>query len=142
MMAWLLASHIVFLVVWAAGLFYIPVLCAVGYQEHRSRRVERLRIRIRFAFVAITSPAAVLTIVSGTALVFSTGADGAWMAAKLTMVALMAVFHAFCGHLLNLLGHEGRRHQRIHSVGGWTLAVPMVLIPAVLWLVLAKPAII
>lgn len=138
-MAWLMGLHIVPLLVWSAGLFYIPTLCSVDRQTQDSISLRHLRIQTRFIFVVVASPAAVLTIVSGGVLIYATGASGDWLAAKLTVVALMAVFHGFCGHMLSLLGHEGRQHKRFNTLSIWMVLVPLVLIPAVLWLVLAKP---
>lgn len=139
-MAWLMGMHIVPLLVWSAGLFYIPVLCSIDTRRVDRVRLRHLRIQTRFVFVAIASPAAVLTIVSGGVLVYVTDAVGDWLAAKLTIVALMAMFHGYCGHMLALLGHEGKRGKRFNSLSVWLLVAPTMLISTVLWLVLAKPA--
>ncbi len=138
-MAWLMSLHIVLLIVWSAGLFYVPILCSIDYRGVDRIRTRQARILTRFVFVAVASPAAVLTIVTGGVLVYVTGASGDWLAAKLTVVALMAMFHGYCGHMLALLGHEGKRKKRLHSLSGWLVATPVVLISLVLWLVLAKP---
>lgn len=138
-MAWLMAFHIVPLLVWSAGLFYIPTLCSVDHRDMDRIAMGHLRIQTRFLFIAVASPAAVLTIISGGVLVYATDASGDWFAAKLTVVALMAMFHGYCGHMLAKLGHEGRHQKRLNAVGVWTLFAPALLIPTVLWLVLAKP---
>ena len=139
-MAWLMGLHIVPLLIWSAGLFYVPALCSVDSRQFDRAAMRRIRVQTRFIFVAITSPAAVLTIVSGGILVYARDASGEWFAAKLTVVALMAMFHGFCGHMLAQLGHEGRRNKRFKSLNLGVLAVPSLLIPIVLWLVLAKPS--
>lgn len=138
-MAWLMGGHIALLIVWSAGLFYVPVLCSGDRKGMDRIAAHHTRIMTRFVFVAIASPAAVLTIVTGGALVYVTGASGDWLAAKLTCVALMAVFHGYCGHMLVLLGLEGSRGKRLHSLSVWLIVTPAVLIFVVLWLVLAKP---
>lgn len=139
-MALLMGLHIIFLIIWSAGLFYVPILCARDYRDGRAMTARHLRILTRFLFVGVASPAAVLTIVTGAILVYQTGASGSWLAAKLTVVAMMAAFHGLCGHLINRLGHEGHQQQRIRSASGWMVAVPALLVPVVLWLVLSKPA--
>lgn len=139
-MAWLMSLHIVPLLVWSAALFYIPALCSADDRGMDRIALRYLRMETRFVFVVIASPAAVLTIISGGVLVYVTGASGDWLAAKLTVVALMVTFHGYCGHMLTLLGHEGRRHKRSDSLTAWLTGAPALLIPAVLWLVLAKPA--
>lgn len=138
-MAWLMSLHVVLLIVWSAGLFYIPALCSVDSRNRDRIAARHIRIMTRFVFVAVASPAAVLTIVTGGVLVYVTGASGDWLAAKLTVVALMAVFHGYCGHMLTLLGHEGEKKKRTHSLSVWLIGVPALLVPVVLWLVLAKP---
>lgn len=138
-MAWLMSMHIVSLLVWSAGLFYVPALYSAGYSDLNGIRRRQLRIRIRFVFVAVASPAAVLTIISGGVLVYVTDASGVWLAAKLTIVALMAAFHGYCGHMLALLGHEGARKKRSTLQSMWLTGIPAVLIMSVLWLVLDKP---
>src|SRR5690554_5231234 len=138
-MAWLMSLHIVWLLVWSAGLFYIPALCTIDFRDLDRIAARHTRIMTCFVFVAIASPAAVLTIVTGGVLVYATDASGDWLAAKLTVVALMAVFHGYCGHMLALLGHEGNDKKRIGSLSVWLLGVPALLISTVLWLVLAKP---
>ncbi|MBF6617745.1 MAG: CopD family protein [Candidimonas sp.] len=139
-MGWLMAAHIATLTIWSAGLLYLPVLYMVNRKEHNAETLRRLRVISRVAYTRIASPAAVLAILTGTALVYVADASGAWLAAKLAIVTLMGVFHAYCGHMLALLGHEGQHKAQRHTIAGWQLIVPLLLIPTVLWLVLAKPA--
>lgn len=96
-----------------------------------------MRAAVRFTYIAMASPAAVVAVVSGTALIHPTQSYGAWLLAKLTLVTGMVVFHAVCGKLMlrqhNLHQRGGRRWQP------WLALVPASLIPLVLWLVLAQP---
>jgi len=135
--AWLKALHIVTLLVWCAGLFYLPGLFAAHPRTPIGPEFRRLRAITRFTFVVIASPAAVLAILSGTALVYATGVEGAWMVLKLGAVTLMVLFHLYCGRVLGLLGHSpASRSPAAHLA---LLLPPALLIPAVLWLVLGKP---
>lgn len=138
-MAWLMGLHIILLLIWSASLIYIPVLCSIDFRDLDRISTRSLRMMTRLVFVVIASPAAVLTIVTGIVLVYVTNASGDWLAAKLTIVALMAAFHGYCGHMLSLLGHEGQRQKRTHYYRVWRIGLPLLLIPAVFWLVLAKP---
>lgn len=141
-MAWLMGVHIAALVIWCGGLVYLPGLYAMDarMRPHETARRE-LRIMSRFAFLGITSPAAVFAIITGTVLVYATGASGNWLAAKLTAVAALSAFHVYCGHLLAALGHEGAPRKR-YTPGPWLTLVPIALIAIVLWLVLVKPPLI
>jgi len=138
LLPWIKALHLASLLVWCAGLFALPALLALfpGAPDRIERR--RLLAATRFTFIAFASPAAVLAIASGTALIFLTGSYAPWMLAKLTLVAGMVFFHAGCGKLVLVLHREPARWTR-----GAHLAlalVPLLLIPGVLWLVLAQPA--
>ncbi len=138
-MAWLMGVHIAALAIWCAGLVYLPGLYAMdAHKPHHGTR-RQVRIMSRFAFLGIASPAAIFAIITGAALVYATGASGSWLAAKLTVVAALSAFHAYCGHLLAALGHEGSQQKR-YPFGSWLVLVPVVLIAIVLWLVLAKPS--
>lgn len=135
--AWVKIIHIITLVTWTAGLFYLPALFAAhpGTQDRDS--YYRLRAITRSVYVGIVSPAAVIAIVSGSALILVANAHGGWLALKLTAVGLMAAYHAFCGYLLSEIRNDpaSYRPSRLLSL----TAVPLVLVPIVLWLVLAKP---
>lgn len=136
-MAWLKALHIVTLSIWCAGLFYLPLLFSAHPGRPQGREFRRLRAMTRFSFVAVTSPAAVLAIVSGSALVYATGVQGAWMALKLAAVGLMVFFHLYCGRVLAQLGHSPTKQPPAAHLA--LLLAPSLLIPTVLWLVLGKP---
>jgi protoporphyrinogen IX oxidase len=136
-MAWLKALHIATLLVWCAGLFYLPGLFAAHPLARNLRDLRRIRSMTRFTYVAVTSPAAVLAILSGTALVYVAEARGGWLVLKLTAVSLMVLYHLYCGRTL----------ARLHTAPAALppaahlalLVVPGLLVPIVLWLVLGKP---
>ncbi|ARP96086.1 hypothetical protein CAL15_17910 [Bordetella genomosp. 13] len=138
-MAWLMSLHIATLTIWSASLLYMPVMFSVDH-EMSTATSKRLRVMSRFAFIAVASPAAVLAIISGSGLAYLTQASGSWLAAKLAVVALMAGFHVYCGRMLAMLGHEGSHKRERSAATAWLIVVPLILIPTVLWLVLAKPA--
>lgn len=136
-MAWLKALHIVTLLIWCAGLFHLPALFAAHPHTPAGRDFRRLRAMTRFTYVVVASPAAVLAIVSGSALVYAAGVEGAWMALKLGAVSLMVFFHLYCGRVLAQLGRSPRRYPAAAHLA--LLLVPSLLIATVLWLVLGKP---
>lgn len=136
-MAWLKGAHIATLAVWCACLFYLPALLNEVRRAQGEDALRRARIMARATFVMVASPAAVLAIITGTILVVAAGAGGLWLAVKLTLVALMVVFHLQCGKLITSLDHlsQLRSSARLLSL----LIYPTLLIPAVLWMVLGKP---
>jgi uncharacterized membrane protein len=136
-MPWIKFVHLTALLAWCACLLALPALLALV--PHAQGRVARRRVRAatRFVYIALASPAAVLAVVSGTALIHLVQAYAPWFFAKLTLVAAMVLFHAGCGKLMLVL-HERPR--------GWppgvllaTAALPLALMLGVLWLVLQQP---
>jgi len=134
--AWLKALHIASLLAWCAGLLYLPGLFAASRGADMAR-LRRVHMAMRFTFVAVTSPAAIVAILSGAALAAVTAAQGGWLLAKLGAVTAMVVFHLYCGHLVTLLDTSPRLGRRPRS--SWLAGVPAALMAAVFWLALAKP---
>lgn len=137
--AWAMAVHIITLLLWSASLFLLAALYAVPPASRGAGKLQRHVLMCRYLFVMLGSPAAVIAIISGCALVVLRGADGSWLLAKLAVVALLALYHAYCGHLLH--AEEGGKAMKQPSL--WTfpllLCVPLVLISVIFILVLAKP---
>lgn len=137
LLPWIKAVHLASLLVWCAGLFALPALLALFPAVKGGVERKRLLAATRFMFIAVSSPAAVIAIASGTALIFLTGSFAPWLLAKLTLVTAMVFFHAGCGKLVLVLHREPARYA---SGAHLALAlIPTMLIPAVLWLVLAQP---
>ncbi len=135
-LAWLKIAHIATLSIWVGGLFYLPGVFAIHSTTTESVAFRRLRALTRFTYVAVIGPAAILAIVTGSALI-PFAPMGPWLPLKLTAVAAMVAFHVYCGYLLaHLGGAPGKgRPGLLLSLA----AAPSILAPAVLYLVLAKP---
>ncbi len=136
--AWAMAAHILALGTWSAALLMLAGLYAAAPDWHERAAVQRHRVMCRYLFVMLGSPAAIFTILTGTLLVALRGADGDWLLGKLAVVALLVVYHAYCGKLLDAQGMESHRARprRRHPL---LTAVPVLLISAIFVLVLAKP---
>jgi protoporphyrinogen IX oxidase len=96
--------HIAAIVVWSAGMLYLPGLYArhpaVAGEKHE---FERLRHQTRLVYVGLMSPFAVIAVVSGTVLVFLAASLGGWMILKLVAVAAMVLLHTYLGRLMGML---------------------------------------
>jgi protoporphyrinogen IX oxidase len=135
-LAWVKGIHITTLVIWCAGLLYLPGLFAIHCEPREIRPFHRLRAMSRFSYIVITSPAAIIAVISGSVLIWLSEIRGGWLPVKLTVVAMMVGYHTLCGHLLSQL-REPCRYAPAHMLA--LIVVPALLIPMVLWLVLAKP---
>lgn len=137
MMLFVLSLHIVFLILWSACLLYFPQLVVrQALVGEPGAELEAMRMQ-RTLYALVMTPAALLTVIAGVWLVFDRGFIGGWLPVKLSLVMLMAFFHAYCGTLM-----DDFRAQRIrHRAWLYRLLplVPALLITVVVTLVVGKP---
>ena len=133
----MLSLHIAFVAVWTASLVYFPHLFQQQSQTHSEDRHERMMLLQRWMYANIMTPSALITIVAGTWLAVDRGFTGGWLPAKLALVLLMALFHAYCGKLMVDL----KRHRVLHGAAYYRVltAVPASVALAVIALVVSKP---
>ena len=136
-MLWLKALHIIFMVTWFAGLFYLPRLFVYHAMSDDSVSRERFKIMERKLFYGIMTPGAVLTIVFGAWLWLGYGVSGGWLHAKLALVAALIAYHIYCGKLLVDFKHDRNRHS--HVWYRWFNELPVLILVAVVILAVAKP---
>ena len=136
-MLWIKALHIVFMVTWFAGLFYLPRLFVYHALTTDTAGIERFKIMERKLYVGIMTPGAVLTILLGLWLWLGYGADGAWLWIKLALVGVLIAYHLYCGKLLADFRRDRNRHGHVFYRGLNEFPV-LLLIPVVL-LVVFKP---
>ncbi len=136
---WLKAFHVVFLVTWFAGLFYLPRLFV--YHVSATDEIGRARFVVmeRRLFV-MTSIGAGFTLLFGIAMVLMTPgylAQG-WLHLKLTLVLLVIGYQLWCLALMHAL-RDGRNR---HSERWYRLfnEVPGLLLIAIVILAIVKPA--
>ena len=134
---WLKSLHIISMVVWFAGLFYLPRLFVYHAlsNDHISR--ERFKLMERKLFYVIMTPGAVLTLIFGVGLWLSQDFSGLWLILKLGLVAILVVYHIYCGLLLADFRHDRNRHG--HVFYRWLNELPILLLVAVVLLVVFKP---
>ena len=137
-MLWVKSLHIVFMVTWFAGLFYLPRLFVYHALAEDAIGIERFKLMERKLYVGIMNPGAVLTIVSGLWLWLGYGISGGWLYAKLALVVILVVHHVWLGKLMLDFRHDRNRHGDIFY--RWLNEIPAlpVLVGAVL-LVVFKP---
>ncbi len=132
------ALHIVFMVTWFAGLFYLPRLFVYHAMSSDAVSLERFKVMERKLYWGIMTPGAVLTVFFGTWLWLGFGYAGAWLHWKLALVALLAGYHAWCGKLV--VDFREGRNTRSHVWLRWFNEVPVLLLFAIVFLVVLKPS--
>jgi putative membrane protein len=130
--------HIVFMVTWMAGLFYLPRLFVYHAQATDRISIDRFKVMERKVYFGIATPGAVFTIALGLWLWQGYFANaGWWIHAKLVLVALLVAYHLWCGKLLLDFKHERNRHG--HVWYRWFNELPVVVLLAIVFLVVIKP---
>ena len=137
-MLWVKALHIVFVVTWFAGLFYLPRLFVYHAMAEDAVSRERFKVMERKLFWGIMTPSGALTLAFGTWLWLGWGFSGPWLQAKLALVAALIAYHLWCAKLM--LDFRADRNTRSHVWLRWFNEFPVLVLFAVVFLVVLKPA--
>jgi protoporphyrinogen IX oxidase len=136
-MLWLKACHVVFVVTWFAGLFYLPRLYVyhVATREPEGRARFELMERRLFAIMSI---GALGTVAFGAALIAAAPLylSFGWLRLKLLLVLALIGYHAWCYRLMQQLAAGPGRSQRWYRFFN---EVPALLLIAIVILAVVKP---
>jgi protoporphyrinogen IX oxidase len=135
-MLWIKALHVIFVVAWFAGLFYLPRLFVYHAMTEDAAGRERFKVMERKLYWGIMAPGAVLTVAFGGWLM-SFGYAGSWLLAKLAVVALTIAYHVYCGVLMRDFARD--RNAKSHVWYRWFNEVPTVFLVAAVVLAVVKP---
>ena len=136
-MLWIKALHIVFVVTWFAGLFYLPRLYVYHAMAEDRAGTERFKLMERKLYFGIMTPSAVLAVVFGGWLWLGYGFAGGWLHAKLALVVALIVYHLWCGRLLR--DFKDDRNRKSHVWFRWFNEFPVLILLAIVVLVVVKP---
>lgn len=128
--------HVIFMVTWFAGLFYLPRLFVYHAMTDDQAGRDRFKVMERKLFWIMTI-GAVPTVVMGLVLWRVYGITGGWMHAKLTLALLLIVYHAWCWKLVREFAHD--RNTRTHRFYRWFNEAPALALIAMVLLVIVKP---
>ncbi|HSC53736.1 MAG TPA: CopD family protein [Phnomibacter sp.] len=139
------AIHIIFVVTWFAGLFYLPRLLVYLAEVQQKQEPEKsiltaqLLLMTKRLWYGITWPSAVLTLIFGGWMWWLYPATPSWLWIKLAFVLLLYVYH------FSLQVIVGKHTKGLYPYSGnqmriWN-EVPTVLLVAVVMLVVVKESI-
>ena len=135
-MLWVKAFHIIFVISWFAGLFYLPrIFVNLAMAKHEAES-ERLLLMAGKLYRFMT-PLGVLALAFGTWLWLGYGIQGGWLHAKLLLVLFLVVYHLYCGRLLKEF-RQGS-NTRSHVWYRWFNEIPVLVMTAIVILVVVKP---
>ena len=137
-MLWLKAFHIVFVVTWFAGLFYLPRIFVYHVATADAIGRERFVVMERRLFFMMTM-GGTLAIAFGVAMIAAAPGylDFLWLRVKLVLVAALVVYHLWCHKLLrDLRAGRNSRSQRWYRIFN---EVPLLFLIAIAVLAVVKP---
>ncbi len=137
MIALLKFLHIAALLCWCAALIAFPLLLHHYRGTRDQSRFTEFRLLTHYGHIAFATPAAVIAISAGTALIFVADVRDAWLMVKLIFVCGMVLVHAWIGHLILRTGESRGRYRMPPPLIALALLLPQITV--VLWLVLDKP---
>ena len=137
-MLWLKALHVIAVVTWFAGLFYLPRLYLYHADATDATSIERFEIMERRLFT-ITTIGATLTIIFGLAMLIEAPVylTMSWLRVKLALVLLLVAYHGYCCKLLRDFAQ--RRNTRSAKWYRGFNEVPTLLLIAIVILAVVKP---
>lgn len=139
-MLWIKALHLIFMVTWFAGLFYLPRLFVYHAMSTDEMGLARFKTMERKLYYGIMYPSGILTTVFGLWLLwpnFALYMTFWWMQVKLVLVGVLWVFHLSCGYYRKCFANHTNAHS--HVFYRWFNEVPSVILFVVIILVVVKP---
>ena len=140
-MLWIKAFHIIFMVTWFAGLFYLPRLFVYHAMSTDHTSIQRFKIMERKLFYGIMTPGAIITIFTGLWMLdgyaWMLYKHAGWLHIKLALVLILVFYHIYCGYLLVQFKHNRNKHS--HVFYRWLNEVPALILIAAVILVVVKP---
>lgn len=134
------ALHIIAVVCWFAGLFYLPRIFVYHTQtKPKSESSELFKVMERKLYVYIMRPSMILSWVFGLWMIhlIPEWMEGGWMHAKLTLVVLLTGYHHICGaHVKRFAKDENNKSEKYFRVFN---EVPTLVLLAAVFLVVLKP---
>lgn len=141
-MLWIKSFHLIFMVTWFAGLFYLPRLFVYHAQSSDTISIERFKVMERKLFWGIMTPGAIITLILGLILISQLGGinylmNALWLQLKLALIVVLIGYHIWCGQLLMAFKHNNNQHG--HVWYRWFNEFPVILIIPIVLLAVIKP---
>lgn len=140
-MLWVKAFHVIAMVTWFSGLFYLPRLFVYHAMTEDTKGQERFKIMERKLYYGIMTPGAILTIIFGFWLLNGYSLElfrvSLWLHIKLLLVFLLIIFHLYCGYLRRQFYVNKNKHS--HVFYRFLNEVPVIFLIAIVILAFVKP---
>jgi putative membrane protein len=136
---WVKALHIIAMVCWFAGLFYLPRLFVYHAMSEDETSQQRFCVMERKLYRGIMNPSMIATVLLGGWLLYLNPAwlQMGWLHAKLLLVAVLIGYHHTCGAQLKRFARG--ENARSHVFYRWFNEAPVLLLLGIVILVAVKP---
>ncbi|EAR20162.1 protoporphyrinogen oxidase HemJ [Nitrococcus mobilis] len=136
---WIKAFHIIFVITWFAGLFYLPRLFVYHAMATEAAGRERFKVMERKLYRGIMTPSGTLTVLFGGWLLYLSPGwlSEDWLHLKLLLVVLIIFYHLYCGILLRRFRDDRNTHS--HVWYRWFNELPVMGLIGIVILVVVKP---
>jgi putative membrane protein len=137
---WLKAFHIIFMVAWFAGIFYLPRLF-VNHAETDSTEVAEQLKGMEKRLLYFVTPFAILNLLLGLAIIHAYGSDwfiaAKWLHIKLSLVTVLYVYHGYCFKLVKTFAlDKNTRSGRFYRIFN---EIPVLILFTIIILAYVKP---
>jgi putative membrane protein len=132
------ALHLVFVISWFAGLFYLPRIFVNLAMVPADSLAERERlVLMAHKLYRFMTPLGLLALAFGFWLWLGYGFAGGWLWAKLVLAGVLAAYHVSCGHYYRRFAAGETPHS--HVWFRWFNELPVLVLFVVVFLVVLKP---
>ena len=140
-MLWYKALHLIFMVTWFSGLFYLPRLFVYHAMSDDEISIDRFKIMEKKLFYGIATPGGLLTIIFGFCLLVSNGMTSysgqLWLSLKMILIAVLVLYHIYCFSLLQDFKYNRNKHTHIWY--RWFNEIPVLILIGIILLAVIKP---
>jgi len=140
-MLWYKALHLIFMVTWFSGLFYLPRLFVYHAMSDDKISIDRFKVMEKKLFYGIATPGGLLTIIFGFCLLVSNGMTSyngqLWLSLKMILIAVLVLYHIYCFSLLQDFKYDRNKHTHIWY--RWFNEVPVLILVGIVLLAVIKP---
>lgn len=140
-MVWVKSLHLIFMVTWFAGLFYLPRVFVYHAMSDGNNTDQNQTFKVmERKLLIMTNIGAVLTILFGSLLLLvwlPVLLTFGWMKLKLALVVALIAYHLYCAKLVRMFAND--QNTRSHVWLRWFNEVPVLLLAGIVILVVVRP---
>lgn len=138
---WLKAWHLIAMVTWFAGLFYLPRLFVYHAMSDDKISDERFKVMERKLYYGITMPAGIVTLILGCWMLYDYAwaiwGDSLWLHIKIALILTLVAYHLYCGKLVKDFKYN--QNTKSHKWFRWFNEFPVLILIAIILLAVLKP---